>query len=198
MASLSQVSQVVCAFMLLQIWYCFRVQKTNSNILYSHCGDNGTSVCGGLNNARNRIQTCVRLAIDAGMGLILPSAMTRDEAKLTNTGKVTVSADKFWNIERLQTILKKSCPQLKLRRNNDRSGIDTIIDAPLRLFFQEPYTRGTFRHLIQQALQDSDLGYTEITHPVAVSFGDSYTVSPLQVCRDTTTENPLAVAVSQG
>jgi hypothetical protein len=41
---------------------------------HSRCGVNHTSICGGLNNVRNRVQTCLRLAIDAGMGLIMPSA----------------------------------------------------------------------------------------------------------------------------
>jgi hypothetical protein len=44
---------------------------------HSTCGANQTSMCGGLNNARNRIQTCLRYAIDAGMGVILPSIARR-------------------------------------------------------------------------------------------------------------------------
>lgn len=47
-------------------------------MLYCHsgCGADQLSLCGGLAEARNRVQTCIRLAIDAGAGadggLIIP------------------------------------------------------------------------------------------------------------------------------
>lgn len=46
---------------------CSKTTWTEGLWLHCHsfCGENNTSICGGLNNARNRVQTCLRLAIDA-------------------------------------------------------------------------------------------------------------------------------------
>ena len=58
---------------------CSETQWTHGLWLHchNHCGENQTSICGGLNNARSRIQTCLRYAIDAGMGIILPSVASK-------------------------------------------------------------------------------------------------------------------------
>ena len=64
---------------------------------HSRCGDNGGSFCGGLTNARNRFQTCVRLAIDLGAGVLIPSVTTRSEDNLGNTNAHTVCPDHWWD-----------------------------------------------------------------------------------------------------
>jgi hypothetical protein len=52
---------------------CERTEWTEG--LYVHChngaGPDGTSFRGGLSNVRNRMQTCVRLAISAGAGVVV-------------------------------------------------------------------------------------------------------------------------------
>lgn len=48
---------------------------------HSSCGPDKTSICGGLNNARNRIQACLRLAMELGAGLSIPRVMARPEAR---------------------------------------------------------------------------------------------------------------------
>lgn len=50
---------------------------------HSRCGPDESSFCGGLNNARDRVQTCVRLAIDAGATtVVIPSLAARSETAL--------------------------------------------------------------------------------------------------------------------
>ncbi|PVH84718.1 hypothetical protein DL98DRAFT_410428 [Cadophora sp. DSE1049] len=144
---------------------------------HSYCGPNKTSVCGGLNNARNRIQTCIRLAIDAGAGLILPSATERDEDQLVKTnGAVRVCPEVFWNIDYLQTFLQEQCPQLKLRMCDDRTGIKHIVETPERHYLDAAHSNGTFRQFVQEAFDKSPLNLTDVSakNPAVVNFGDSF------------------------
>ncbi|KAL2074247.1 hypothetical protein VTL71DRAFT_8025 [Oculimacula yallundae] len=144
---------------------------------HSYCGSNMTSVCGGLNNARNRIQTCIRLAIDAGAGLILPSATERDEAHLVKTnGAVKVCPDVFWNIEYMQASLREQCPQLNLRMCDDRTGIEKVVETPRRHYLEAAHINGTFRKFVQAAFEASPFNLTDVSvkNPVVVNFGDSF------------------------
>lgn len=77
---------------------------------HSYCGDNKTSVYGGLKNARrNRIQICLQLAIDIGASVIIPSGTTRDEADLRMLNSVkTVCPDHFWDLDYLRVAMGKS------------------------------------------------------------------------------------------
>jgi hypothetical protein len=143
---------------------------------HSRCGENGTSICGGLNNARNRIQTCLRLAIDAGSGLILPSTTVRDEKALVNTNVKSVCPETFWDTKYLQAALQEQCPQLKIRQCDDLTGIDTIIHAPPRTYTEAAFTNGTFRDLVSTAFDTANYSLASVSSkdPIAISFGDSY------------------------
>jgi len=143
---------------------------------HSRCGTNSTSICGGLNNARNRVQTCLRLAIDAGAGLILPSATTRDEKQLVNTNDKVVCPDTFWNIQHLELALAKKCLQLKIRQCDDLSGIDKIVEGIPRSYLEPPFANTTFRTLLETSFENSNesLSAVDANHPAALSFGDSF------------------------
>lgn len=97
---------------------------------HSHCGPDNSSFCGGLNNARDRLQTCVRLAIDAGATTVLiPSIATRSEARLwvvdpsavaedeaEGVGKPVMLCPETWfSLSRLEQALRKGCDQLRVR-----------------------------------------------------------------------------------
>jgi len=138
---------------------CNETKWTNGLWLHYHsrCGINNTSVCGGLNNARNRIQTRLRLAMDAGASLILPSATTRDEKNLVATDDKAVWPDMFWDIKYLQTSLPKQCPQLQIRHCDDRTGIDKVVEAPQRSYVDPAYVNGEFRKLVVHAFDESNM-----------------------------------------
>ena len=143
---------------------------------HSYCGENRTSACGGLNNARNRIQTCLRLAIDIGAGVIIPSVTWRNEEHLANTGMYTSCADRFWNMDYLQESLAKGCPQLKVRLCDDRSGIKHVISTRERGYMQASYSYGTFRPFIETAMEISGFNMTDINakNDAVVSYGDTF------------------------
>lgn len=144
---------------------------------HNYCGKDKTSVCGGLNNARNRIQTCIRLAIDVGAGLILPSATERDEEQLVKTnGAVQVCPETFWNVEYMKTALHEQCPQLGLRMCDDRDGIKNVVPTPRKHYLDNPHAIGTFRKTVEIAFDNSPLNWTDVSvnNPVVVNFGDSF------------------------
>jgi len=158
---------------------CRQTKWTEGLWLHCHnyCGPNKTSVCGGLNNARNRIQTCIRLAIDAGAGLILPSATERDEDHLVKTnGAVHVCPEVFFNTEYLQTSMREQCPQFKLRMCDDRSGIKHVLETPKRHYLDAAHSNGTFRQYVEEVFQRSPLNLTDVSakNPAVVNFGDSF------------------------
>ncbi|TAQ88169.1 hypothetical protein B7494_g3476 [Chlorociboria aeruginascens] len=146
---------------------------------HSYCGKNDTSICGGLNNARNRIQTCLRLAIDSGAGLILPKVTRRNPANLgqINTHE-EVCPDFFWDIKYLTQTLGEQCPQLEFRFCGDISGIeeDRILATPNRPYISEKYHTDTFREMVLARVDEASIPHTSISpsSPVAISFGDPY------------------------
>lgn len=91
---------------------------------HSRCGPSRASICGGLNNARDRLQACVRLAIDAGATTLrVPSVAARSEtalwtvdpAQVPGTGEpVVLCAGAWFSVGRLRGALAESCPQLRV------------------------------------------------------------------------------------
>ena len=123
------------------------------------------------------VQTCIRLAIDAGAGLILPSATERDEDHLVKTnGAVHVCPEVFFNTEYLQTSMREQCPQFKLRMCDDRSGIKHVLETPKRHYLDAAHSNGTFRQYVEEVFQRSPLNLTDVSakNPAVVNFGDSF------------------------
>lgn len=142
---------------------------------HSNCGDDKRSVCGGLNNIRNRLQTCVRLAIDAGSGLILPTIATRDQERLKKLGGgKKVGAGSYFDLEHLESALAFQCPQLNLRFDGDTADIKVNLAAPKRQYHQDPHTQGTFRSLTEDVLSEGKIQDISATSPAVISFGDSF------------------------
>lgn len=133
---------------------------------HNGCGPNKTSFCGGLNNARNRVQTCLRWAIDAGAGLILPPVTMRGD-DLINTNGEQQCLDAWWDLHTLQDAMAVNCPQLQLRAACDGlnhtdvmlplgglTDTATIVRPPHREVPDPRWTKGTFRQNVSSpALQ---------------------------------------------
>ncbi|RDW63529.1 hypothetical protein BP6252_11074 [Coleophoma cylindrospora] len=150
--------------------------------LWIHChsgaGPNGTAMNGGLNNARNRLQTCLRLAIDTGAGLIIGTTMTRDPKNLVNTSDLEVCPDTFFNVANMEIQLQQICPRLKLRHCSDLSGITTVLKPPHKPWQAPSFSTGQFKSWLQQYLDTAtyriDTSAISPSSPVAVDFADSY------------------------
>jgi hypothetical protein len=80
--------------------------------LWIHChskakrdAEGKQAIHGGLNNARNRVQSCLRVAIDAGAGVVIPSVATRDQTRLKNLGGgEPIAASNFWNMGHMEKL----------------------------------------------------------------------------------------------
>ncbi|QSZ36620.1 hypothetical protein DSL72_006500 [Monilinia vaccinii-corymbosi] len=148
--------------------------------LYLQChswsGPNATSISGGLNNARNRIQTCLRLALDLGSSIIIPTVQTQRNAKnpITYAGKA-VCADVYWDIDFLIQEIGSACPGLEMRRCGDISGIDgeRIVQMEKREYHQASYHAGAFKSAVDEHLQSLSLSSFSSENPVVVGFGDT-------------------------
>lgn len=146
---------------------------------HSWCGPNSTSICGGLNNARNRIQTCLRLALDLGSGIILPTVQShRNAENLVDYGDTTdntLCPDVYWDIEYLLKEMSSACPELKVRQCGDVSGIDEarIIQMKKREHGDASHHIGTFEATVNEHLESLSLSSISAESPVAVGFGDT-------------------------
>ncbi|TGO08309.1 hypothetical protein BTUL_0215g00120 [Botrytis tulipae] len=146
---------------------------------HSSCGPNSTSICGGLNNARNRIQTCLRLALDLGSGIILPTVQShRNAENLVDYGDTTdntLCPDVYWDIEYLLQEMGSACPELTVRRCGDVSGIDEdrIIQMKKREHGDASHHIGTFKATVKEHLESLSLASISADNPVAVGFGDT-------------------------
>ena len=150
--------------------------------LWIQCHSNGKkdndgkkSVHGGLNNIRNRVQTCLRVAIDAGAGVIIPSVSTRSPINLKDLRAGTpINASNFWNMEYMRDALATQCPQLQIRF--DWKDIETRLDGPSRYYKHARYQKGTFREMTTSILDKAKLNTEQIfpDKPVAISFGDTF------------------------
>jgi hypothetical protein len=133
------------------------------------------SVHGGLNNVRNRLQTCLRVAIDAGSGVVIPSVATRNQTAIKSLGAgEPVPASNFWDMEYMVEALGEECPQLQVRF--DLKGIETKVDAQWRHYKNARYQTGTFRDMTVSLLEKAKVNITNITaeNQVAIAFGDTF------------------------
>ncbi|KAL3423533.1 hypothetical protein PVAG01_05280 [Phlyctema vagabunda] len=147
--------------------------------LWIHChswspedSEGKQSIGGGLNNIRSRLQTCVRVAIDAGGGVIIPSVSVRNETNMrvdSDDGRYPASI--FWDMEYMTKVLGEQCPQLKVRF--EAKGLKPMLNAPKK----SKYKTGTFRKMIYGVLEQHNISIESITpsNPVALTFGDSFT-----------------------
>jgi hypothetical protein len=142
---------------------------------HSHCGLDEEAICGGLNNARSRLQTCIRLAIDAGAGLVLPTFMTRSETTLRpHDGSDEVCAGEFWNSRQLADNLKVQCPQLEIRFCGNTTGLGPKIESSGTRHYNNPsHTYGTFKKLVEEDLATHNITNITTSNPIRVDFWDS-------------------------
>ncbi|CZS94915.1 uncharacterized protein RAG0_04728 [Rhynchosporium agropyri] len=72
------------------------------------------NLIGGIGNLRQEILHCIRYAIDAGAGLILPVIKLRKEGDLSNLEGGTASMDYLFDKERFLSRMQLACPQMKV------------------------------------------------------------------------------------
>ena len=121
--------------------------------------------------------TCagIRLAIDAGSGLIIPPIACNRSRSDNMDLSTSVCADEFWNMEQLEEGLHKQCPQLQLRFCGDIGGIDTTLHLPHVEYHGAALQPGDLNASIAASLSEAQISEVSETSPVVIFFADPYT-----------------------
>lgn len=156
----------------------------------SYCGPSQAAWCGGLNNGRTRLQTCLRLAIDAGAGAILPQLSLRGvgEAGVTIAGH-DACADDWFDFAYLEKMMAANCPQLQMRAICPDALDRTVALAPppqsdaglirTEHHIDNMFTTGKFREdIVLPALRNADRisasSAEAIDGTAIVEYGDTF------------------------
>lgn len=145
---------------------------------HAGCGPHGHSICGGLNNGRNRVQTCVRMAIDMGASIKFPLVTDRDEHNLVNTGTTPVCPGKWFDMEALAEKLGTLCPRMRISPcDEDSADIkpERVVDLK-RIYEDEPFYNNTFSDFVNATLAAQGKALTDASaeNPMMLRFSDSY------------------------
>ncbi|KFY33760.1 hypothetical protein V494_07341 [Pseudogymnoascus sp. VKM F-4513 (FW-928)] len=143
---------------------------------HSNVGLSKMAMRGGLSNLENRMQTCVRLAISAGAGVILPTFVTRNDSDLLKY-PIEECPDTLFDTELYRDALFAECPQLNTRVCKNTTGLNTTIEAKFRKYLDPSHYNGTFRTLIDDTIAESGIiTRPEISakKPVRVMYGDPF------------------------
>ena len=70
-----------------------------------------------LGNLKQILLSCIRYAMDAGAGLIIPTISRRSDGDLSSLRNGTVDMDHIFDQERFVSRMKLACPQMKLYKN---------------------------------------------------------------------------------
>jgi GDP-fucose protein O-fucosyltransferase len=138
----------------------------------SHYRPNQDFMCGGF-NARNRLQSCIRLAIDAGANLIIPKVATLSEASPKSTNNEAVDPSLFWDMGYLKRSLHKQCPHLQLRYNSDTSWVEKNMQVPKYGHRDLGFKIGEFREFTQNVFSANNITSISPSNPLVLSWGDS-------------------------
>ena len=158
---------------------CGQTRWTDGLWLHCHsgCGPEETSICGGLNNARNRLQTCVRLAISIGAGVAVPHVTTRSETSLNLLDTGVVCPEAWFDMDRLSSELTRLCPGMKVRSCDVRAASGTVVvHLPDRDYKDRPHFNNTFQQVVESHLgeQGHDLSTINADRPVRLMYQDAH------------------------
>ncbi|KAF6817052.1 hypothetical protein CPLU01_13688 [Colletotrichum plurivorum] len=144
---------------------------------HSECGPNKKSICGGLNNARNRLQICMRLAIDIGAGVMFPYVTQRPEANWASTDTDAICPDVWWDIEMLKEKMAERCPRFQISSCQEQpEGITRDIEVLPRHYKEKPHFNQTWRMAVNQTLEDNQISLADVTpeNPLLLRYHDSH------------------------
>ncbi|KAJ3953916.1 hypothetical protein N0V92_009604 [Colletotrichum tropicale] len=158
---------------------CNKTQWTDGLWLSCHsdCGPNKKSICGGLNNARNRLQICLRLAIDIGAGVSFPYVTKRNEGAWAETDANITCPDVWWDMERLKKKMAERCPRLRINScAEEPEGMSQEINIPSRYYQHRPHFNETWRMLVNDTLKNNKVTLSNVTaqNQLLLRYSDSH------------------------
>ncbi|KAK1973555.1 hypothetical protein LZ30DRAFT_478770 [Colletotrichum cereale] len=157
---------------------CNKTQWTTGLWLscHSNCGPNRASICGGVNNARNRLQSCLRLAIEIGAGVIFPYVTQRSEDNIGALQESVVCPSMWLDTQRLTKSMGELCPGMHILPCEEQPKIERVVALPGRDYRERPHFNGTFNTFVTNELSSKNISIDNVTHedPLLLRFGDSH------------------------
>lgn len=98
---------------------CARTEWREKNAdVYLKCG----GMSAGMTSILSQVKGCFKMAIDAGINIVLPAMPLRASDDLTNFNILNASAymtyDEWFDLEQLTTSMASACPKMKIRHPN--------------------------------------------------------------------------------
>ena len=88
--------------------------KWPEDSVYLKCG----GMSAGLTSIMSQVKVCMKMAVEAGVGMVLPAMPLRDSKDLTQfnfmNGDAYLNYDKWFDAEFLIAQMKQTCPQMKI------------------------------------------------------------------------------------
>lgn len=162
---------------------CGETRWTEGLSLWCHsaCGSDRKSFCGGLTNARSRLQTCVRWAIDAGATeVVVPHVVGRRADYQVDAFGGLLCSDEWMDVARLGAALGANCPRLRVRLcpGGADAGPARVVERGREWDELDVLgsRRGGFRAVVGSALGEEGLDLASVgpERPVVLRYGDSY------------------------
>lgn len=99
----------------------------------------------GLTSVISQVKSCFKMAIEAGVGVLLPNIPLRDEHNLLNYNQHNPAADRlfaeWFDVAHLRLVLAQTCPQLAIRTPDEDGALSVArtwpIDEHAARFFRE-------------------------------------------------------------
>ncbi|KUJ06585.1 uncharacterized protein LY89DRAFT_692397 [Mollisia scopiformis] len=86
--------------------------------VYLQCG----GMAAGLTSIMSQVKVCLKMAVEAGTGIVLPSMPLRDSKQLDNfnflNGEAYLTYDQWFDAEHLISQMNRACPQMKIVHPN--------------------------------------------------------------------------------
>lgn len=112
---------------------CARTEwKEENKDVYLRCGD----MAAGMTSILSQVKVCFKMAVDAGVHIVLPAMPLRDSDDLTEFNFLNESAymtyDQWFDSEHLISSMARACPQLRIRHPKE-------LDTPAMPVASEEY-----------------------------------------------------------
>jgi hypothetical protein len=128
--------------------------------IYLNC----TRLAGGCFNIKSSIMTCIRWAIDSGVGMILPLIGTRAKTNPTSWHESEEGVSYLFDQDHMNEVLRDECPQLVIKDTFEK--IDRKVYAEFEVW--ATYTMGKYKSHVDELIKANRVDLTYNNNPLAI------------------------------
>ncbi|KAK6208275.1 hypothetical protein QIS74_10586 [Colletotrichum tabaci] len=129
-----------------------------------------------LREDKDQLQTCLRLAIEIGAGVIFPYVTQRSEDNLGALQQSVICPDSWWDIEKLTESMGELCPGMHISPCDENPNIDRIVTLSPRHYKERPHYNTTFSTFVANDLAAQGVSMADVTpeNPLLLRYSDSH------------------------